>query len=85
MELTKEDFEILYNIEMVGLNDPDRLGTRIRGTKEEVENKFKDLERRGLLEIEYRKGKFYGAQLTEKGKEIYNDSKYEKGVQEIES
>ncbi len=82
-KIIKEDFKAIYWIEHMNYNDPNLLSGEMNITEEEATNKLIDLEKRGLIVIEYREGKIYGSQLTKEGKEIFNGKKYMKWKLEL--
>ena len=83
MKLTKEDFEIVYWIHFMQYNNPKQISQQMGISEEKAKSKLKEFEANGFIEIEYCEGKIYGSQLTEKGKEIWNDSKYNNWKKEL--
>jgi len=83
VEITKKDFEILHWIEYMNYNNPKLLSEQLDISEDEAKKKLLDLEKRGLIKIENREGKIYGSQLTEKGKEIWNNQKYNEWKEEL--
>ncbi len=75
-KVSKKDFEILFYIEFGAFNDPKGLSSKLGISEKEAEEKIKEFEKRELITMEYREGKIYGSQLTEKGKQIWNNKKY---------
>ncbi len=76
MEITKNEFEVLYGIEFWNKGDPQGIANVTNISEKDAETLLKSLEEKGLIKIEIRDGKIYGAQLTSKGSEIYEDDKY---------
>lgn len=83
MKIAKEDFEILFWIHFMQFNNPKQLSQQMSISKEKAESKLKEFESKEWIEIEYREDEIYGSQLTEKGKEIWNDSEYDEWKQEL--
>ena len=75
-KISKKDFEILHWIEHMCFNNPKQLSEQVEISKQKAEKKLIQFEKRGLIKIEYREGKIYGSQLTDKGKQIWEDDKY---------
>jgi predicted transcriptional regulator len=81
MELTKEEYEVLYWIARNGLMDFERLSLNIDLKKAQlIVNK---LEKKGLIKISYREGKIYGFMETELGNKMLEDKKYEEWYYEL--
>lgn len=83
MKIAKKDFEILHWIEYMNYNNPELLSKQLDITKKEAENKLLELGKKGLIKIETREGEMYGSQLTEKGKEIWNNKKRSKWKEDL--
>ena len=83
MEITKQDFEILFWIEYMNYNNPKLLSGQLEISEQKIKNKLLNLEKEELIKIEYRENKIYGSQLTEKGKEIWNNEKYDEWKEEL--
>jgi DNA-binding MarR family transcriptional regulator len=76
-EMSRPDFEILFWIEFMNDSDPLRLADRLEISKDEAYKKLKEFADLGLIEIVDRDGKFYESNLTEKGRAIFDDKKYD--------
>ncbi len=76
--IDKKDFEFLYLVKFMNYNNPEVLSENVDISKEEAEGKMKELEKMGLIEIEYKEEEIYDSQLTKKGEEFWNDDKYSK-------
>jgi len=83
MKLTKEEFEIIFWIEYMGYNYPERLSETMEIPEEEAKKRMKQLEAEGLITITIREKEIYGSQLTEKGKEIWDDKQYNKWKEDL--
>jgi len=81
--ISKKDFEILYWIEFMKYNSPKQLSKVIEVSGGKLISNLKEFEKKGLISIEFREGKVYGSQLTEKGKAIWNNKKYLKWKEEL--
>ncbi len=75
-EITKQEFEVLFNIEFMNITDPKTISSRLEISEKEAENILKKLEQKGLIKIEYRENKACSSQLTSKGSEVYENDKY---------
>ncbi len=77
MEITKEEFQTLWNICRSWQSDPIRASN---GTPEDLKKYmriFLKLEEMGLVKIEIRDNQIYGAIGTKEGYEILDDKKYD--------
>ncbi len=81
-QLNKEEFETLWNIAYSWQTDPIKASD---GTAESIKKYMKiflKLDELGLIKIEIRDNQIYGATITEKGKEILKNKKYEDWILE---
>jgi DNA-binding MarR family transcriptional regulator len=76
-KISREDFEILFWIEFMNDGDPLRLADRLKISKDEAYKNLLDFKNRGWIKIIDRNGKFYGSVLTEDGRKIFEDDKYD--------
>ncbi|MAG02402.1 hypothetical protein CMI42_03625 [Candidatus Pacearchaeota archaeon] len=76
MELTKEEFVTLYCVEYSWQTDPEKAAIGSDDNLERQEKLFMGLKEKGLLEIEFRDGKIYGAKLTNLGIQVLKDGRF---------
>ena len=68
MKIDSEKVSLLYTIDE-GMDDPKTAMIPLRDNVKNVEKGFAELEKNGYIKIEWRSGKIYNSELTEKGKE----------------
>jgi len=76
MEIEREDYEILWRIGNSWETDPEKAATSSGMSVQQSNHAFIRLENMGLIELEFREEKIYGASLTEKGKAVVEDEQY---------
>lgn len=74
VEITKNEYGVLYLIARNGRTDFKRLGIGLERAKSIV----LELEKKGLVKINYRDGEIYGFIETPLGEKTLADKKYEK-------
>ena len=82
MELEKEDFKILWNIGNSWEKDPEKAANSSGMSIQECNQIFIRLENIGLIELEFRESKIYGASLTDKGREVVENEEYSDWIPE---
>jgi len=75
-EISEKDFEAIYWIEHMKLNNSLKLSSQLGISEKEAEEKLTELKEKELIDIENREGKIHSSQLTKKGKQIWDDEKY---------
>ena len=80
MKITKEDFEVIFEIGFLNVNSIKSLTGRIAKNEETTKDKLNALIKKGILESD--KHGIYS--FTNKGKKIWNDKKYDKWKEELE-
>lgn len=81
-ELSKIEFETLWNIANSWQSDPTRAANQKQEEIEKYNTIFKRLEKLGLIKIEIRENQIYGAVATQKGKDILVNKEYEHWIPE---
>jgi predicted transcriptional regulator len=76
MAITKQIFEAIFHIEFMNQNNPELLSKAMEIQEKEATKILLELEKQGIIKIQKKENKIYGSQLTEKGKEIFNNKKY---------
>jgi len=82
MNINRVEFETLWNIEKSWQSDPIKASDGSEESIREYEKMFCKLDKIGLIKIEIRDNKIYGAVATEKGKQILEDKKYDSWISE---
>ncbi len=77
MNLTKKQFETLWEIEYSWKSDPIKASDKTPESIKSCMKTFLELEELSLIKIEIRDNQIYGAVATEKGKQILNNKKYQ--------
>ena len=83
MALLKKDFEYLHWIEFMNYNNAKLLSVQMNVSVKGAEHTLLALQKRGLITIEFREDIIYGSQLTEKGKNLWNNKKYASWKEEL--
>jgi len=82
MELNREEFETLWNIEKSWQSDPIKASDKTPESIKKYMRIFLKLDERELIKIEIRDNQIYGGIATEKGKQILEDKKYDSWIPE---
>jgi len=77
MDLKQEEFEVLWNIEKSWQTDPIKASDNTPESIKKYMKIFLKLDELELIKIEIRDNQIYGGAVTEKGKQILEEKKYE--------